>query len=274
MIESVANAQIKQLIKLRKKPKERWKQGLFLAEGWKLAKEAVELGMAKKLYVTQIGLELWKEMVEKQKEESKKDTRLVNASLEVVSDTIFANITDMISPQGILALVKMPCYDMESIFLQEKANLLFLEEIRDPGNLGTIFRTAECAGINGIILSNGCVDIFNPKVVRATMGTILRMPFVYVQDFILAMKRAKEYKIQIFGAHLKGKQNFFLENYQGKTAFLIGNEANGMTEKASLTADVLVKIPMEGHSESLNASIAASLIMYEAYRQKLFAGKI
>ena len=106
------------------------------------------------------------------------------------------------------------------------------------------------------------------------MGTILRMPFVYVQDFILAMKRAKEYKIQIFGAHLKGKQNFFLENYQGKTAFLIGNEANGMTEKASLTADVLVKIPMEGHSESLNASIAASLIMYEAYRQKLFAGKI
>lgn len=270
MIESVANAQIKQLIKLRKKSKERWQQRLFLAEGWKLAKEATKLHMVKKLYVTKAGLNLWQEIAKEQKEEKVMDI----VPLEIVSDMVFSAITDMISPQGILALVNMPCYDIESIFSQEKVNLLFLEEIRDPGNLGTIFRTAECAGINGIILSNGCVDIFNPKVVRATMGTILRMPFVYVQDFILAMKKAKEYKIQIFGAHLKGKQNFFLENYQGKTAFLIGNEANGMTEKASLTADVLVKIPMEGHSESLNASIAASLLMYEAYRQKLFAGKI
>lgn len=264
MIESSSNAQIKLLSKLLKKPKMRWDQKLFVAEGLKLAKEAVELGIAEKLYATKSGLEAWHTIFGEDKE--------CSIAIEIVSETVFSSIADTVSPQGILALVTMPAYSIEEILSQKKANLLFLEEIRDPGNLGTIFRTAECAGINGIILSNGCVDIFNPKVVRATMGTIFRMPFVYAPDFLLAMKKAQEKEIRIFGAHLQGKQSFFQYNYEGRTAFVIGNEANGMTEQAMQAADVLVKIPMEGNSESLNASIAAAVMMYEAYRQKLLAG--
>lgn len=265
MIVSSSNAQIKLLTKLIKKSKVRQEQRMFVAEGLKLAIEAVELGIAKKLYATQAGLEAWKERVKKHENFQ----RVEKITIELVSEPIFSSITDTISPQGILALVNMPVYNMEQILSYKHANLLFLEEIRDPGNLGTIFRTAECAGVNGIILSSGCVDIFNPKVVRATMGTIFRMPFVYTNDFILAVKKAQEQQIQVFGAHLKGERNFFEENYSGKTAFMIGNEANGMTEQSMLVVDTLVKIPMEGGSESLNASIAAAIIMYEAYRQKL-----
>ena len=259
MITSTSNDQIKLLTKLMKKAKTRQEQGLFIAEGLKLAAEAVMLGRAKKLYVTEEGIDSLMEKLDGKPE----------CPVELVTGQVLSSVADTVSPQGVLALVTMPSWDMEELFLKEKANLLFLEEIRDPGNLGTIFRTAECAGVNGIILSGGCVDVYNPKVVRATMGAVFRMPFVYTDAFLEAMGRARKEGISIFGAHLKGKRSFFEEDYRGRTAFVIGNEANGMTEEAAKMADVLVKIPMEGGSESLNASVAAAVMMYEAYRQKL-----
>lgn len=258
MIASTANDQIKLLSKLMKMPKVRKEKKWFIAEGIKMTAEAVSLGMAEKIYVTESGKEALQEKL----------TKEISCPMEIVKEEVFSSIADTVSPQGVLALVKMPFYDLDTIFLQKQANLLFLENIQDPGNLGTIFRTAECAGITGIILSHGCVDIYNPKVVRATMGTIFRMPFVYTKEFLNIMNQAKKNGIQIFAAHLKGKQNFFNEDYRGKTAFLIGNEANGITEEAADMADTLVRIPMEGHSESLNASVAAAVMMYEAYRQK------
>lgn len=258
MITSAANAQIKFLTKLMKKPRVRQEYGLFAAEGIKMAAEAVGLCRANKIYATESGLEALHEKLK----------GAVGCPVELVTEQVLAGIADTVSPQGVIALVEMFSYDLDQILLQENANLLFLEEIRDPGNLGTIFRTAECAGINGIILSSGCVDIYNPKVVRATMGAVFRMPFVYTSEFLQVMSRAEKQKIRIFGAHLKGKRNFFEEDYKGRTAFVIGNEANGMTKEAAQTADVLVKIPMEGSSESLNASVAAAIMMYEAYRQK------
>lgn len=258
MITSTSNDQIKLLTKLMKKPKARWEHRLFPAEGIKLSAEAAALGRAKKIYATEQGLISLKEKLGESP----------SCGVELVTEQVLSGIADTVSPQGVLALVEMPSYELETILSEEAANLLFLEEIRDPGNLGTIFRTAECAGVNGIILSSGCVDVYNPKVVRSTMGAVFRMPFVYAEDFFAAMEQAKKQRIRIFGAHLRGRQSFFAEDYRGKTAFLIGNEANGMTEEAAQAADVLVKIPMEGGSESLNASVAAAVMMYEAYRQK------
>lgn len=258
MITSTANNQIKLLSKLMKMSKARKEKKRFIAEGMKMTAEAIRLGIAEKIYVTTLGKEALQEIFAEE----------ISCPIETVTEEVFSAITDTVSPQGVLALVKMPFYDINTIFLQKQANFLFLENIRDPGNLGTIFRTAECAGIKGIILSNGCADIYNPKVVRATMGTIFRMPFVYTREFFNIIAQAKRNGIQIFAAHLKGDRDFFKEDYRGKTAFIIGNEANGITEEVAKMADTLVKIPMEGHSESLNASIAAAIIMYEAYRQK------
>ena len=144
---------------------------------------------------------------------------------------------------------------------------LVLESIQDPGNLGTIVRTAEAADVTGIIIGGDSCDIYNPKVVRSTMGTIFRVPFVYVDDPAKAVDRLKEHGIVVYGAHLDG-----CDPYAGKlkrnNAFLIGNEGNGLTDELSSKADRLLRIPMAGQVESLNAAISATLLAYEAYRQR------
>jgi TrmH family RNA methyltransferase len=243
-----------------KKAKLRKEEGSFVVEGIKMAAEAVLLERVEKIYATERGFEALVERLERQPE----------CPVELVSEQVFSGISDTVSPQGVLALVGMVSYSLDRMMESENANLLFLEEVRDPGNLGTIFRTAECAGVNGIVLSSGCVDVYNPKVVRATMGAVFRMPFVCVEDFIGVIEETKRHGVRIFGASLLGERDFFEEDFRGKTGVVIGNEANGMSKEAEKAADVLVRIPMEGGAESLNASMAAGVMMYEGYRQKRY----
>ena len=146
--------------------------------------------------------------------------------------------------------------------------LLVLENLQDPGNLGTMMRTAEGAGVTGVLLSRGCVDIYNPKTIRSTMGSIYRVPFLYTDDLLGDMDRLHEKGIVTYAAHLKGKGFYDEESYKGPTAFLIGNEGNGLTDELSEKAKQYIKIPMEGQLESLNAAVAAAILMYEASRQR------
>ena len=146
--------------------------------------------------------------------------------------------------------------------------LLFLENIQDPGNLGTMMRTAEGAGVTGIIMSRETTDIYNPKTIRATMGSLYRMPFVYVDDFCETIRMAKAQGIRLYAAHLKGKHTYDGEDYRKPSGFLIGNEGNGLTEEAADSATDYIRIPMGGQLESLNAAIAAAVLMYEANRQR------
>ena len=143
-----------------------------------------------------------------------------------------------------------------------------LDNLQDPGNLGTIFRTAEAAGVTGIVLSRDCVDIYNPKVIRSTMGAVYRMPFVYVEDLLEALNVMKKKGIKTYAAHLKGKNSYDKEDYKEACAFLIGNEGNGLREEVSNMADTWIRIPMEGQAESLNAAVAAAVLMFEAARQR------
>jgi TrmH family RNA methyltransferase len=149
-----------------------------------------------------------------------------------------------------------------------KACLLLLEDIRDPGNLGTMIRTAEGAGVTGIILNGSSVDIYNPKVIRSTMGSIYRVPFYYAEDFFEVLTEVKKQGIIIYAAHLLGKPYDTEDSFRMKCAFLIGNEANGLSKEVSAMADALIKIPMAGKVESLNAAVAAAILMYEAARQR------
>ena len=146
--------------------------------------------------------------------------------------------------------------------------ILVLENLQDPGNLGTILRTAEGAGVTGVLMSEGCVDIYNPKVIRSTMGSVFRMPFCYTADLQGVLTEWKKRGIRIFAAHLHGENSFTQESYQEGSAFLIGNESQGLTEETAQLADCLIRIPMRGKVESLNASVAASLLVYEAMRQR------
>ena len=145
---------------------------------------------------------------------------------------------------------------------------MVLDNLQDPGNLGTIVRTAEGAGVTGVIMSKETVDIYNPKVIRSTMGSIYRMPFYYADDIFETVEELQKRGIKVYAAHLQG-EGFYEKDYRTGTAFLVGNEGNGLTDRITGMADEKIRIPMMGKVESLNAAIAATLMAYEALRQRL-----
>ena len=255
MITSTANKQVKNIIQLTKKTKERQEQQVFVAEGIRIYEE-VPQGLLQAVYVSESFLE---------KKEHKQ--KLAGIQYETVSDSVFQRMSDTKTPQGILCVVRQPHYSLEDLLVQKQAHLLVLEGIQDPGNLGTILRTGEGAGITGIILS-GCVDLFAPKTVRSTMGSICRVPFYFADDLHGTLSELKQRQVTIYAAHLKGVACYDAFDYQGATAFLIGSEANGLTEETAAMADAYLKIPMSERLESLNAAMAAGILMYEVNRQR------
>lgn len=253
MITSTSNSQVKQAAALAKKARERRQTGLFLAEGRKMYEEAPKSWL-EKVYVTE--------------EYVKDHGEPEGAAWELVSGEVMKAMADTQTPQGILALVRQPKWSVSDVWNGENPHIIMLETLQDPGNLGTILRAGEGAGITGVIMNRETADIFNPKVIRSTMGSIYRVPFVYVDDLGEAAEMAKARKIHLFAAHLKGKNSYDREDYRGGCGFLIGNEARGLTDETAALADCWVKIPMLGKVESLNAAVAASVLMFEAARQR------
>lgn len=265
MITSTANVQVKELVRLMKKSRARNEARVFLVEGPRMTGELIcdsdWRPRIERIYLS----ESYAERNQREREELQR-----TAGTEILSDTVFAHVSDTKTPQGILAVVKRRVYDMRDILGPdpEHAHVLVLDNLQDPGNLGTIFRTAEAAGVSGIILSRDCVDIYNPKVVRSTMGAILRMPFLYVDDLPGTSGELKDAGIKVYAAHLKGEHAYDEEDYKTGCAFLIGNEGNGLRDEVAECADHLVIIPMQGKAESLNAAVAASVLMFEVSRQR------
>lgn len=193
---------------------------------------------------------------------------LTRFEYEVVSDSVFKAVSDTQTPQGILCLVKKPEYELSQLLRGDKTHLLVLESIQDPGNLGTMLRTGEGAGISGVIMNQTTVDLFNPKTIRSTMGSIYRVPFFVTKDLEETIGDLKKQGIKVYAAHLKGTMSYDEPNYKGPTAFMIGNEGNGLSDAIADLSDTYIRIPMEGQVESLNAAISATLLMYETNRQR------
>lgn len=256
MITSVSNRQVKNIIQLNKKAKERNKQNVFVAEGLKMFLEAPK-DRINKVYISESFC---------QKENYQEI--LKGMEYELVEDTVFRSISDTQTPQGILCLIRQYQYCIEEIISIGIPHLLLIENLQDPGNLGTIIRTGEGAGVTGVIMSKATVDIYNPKTIRSTMGSIYRMPFCYTEDLNAVLDLLREKEITSYAAHLKGNHFYDKEDYKKAAAFFIGNEGNGLTDEFAKKADRYVKIPMEGKVESLNAAIAAAILMYEVYRQR------
>ena len=276
IISSKDNKRIKYIRSLLEKGGIRKKNHSFVVEGIKLVDEALEYGNVLDIIVSE---SLYEEIVSGDlarngllSDNGKHIIKQVKqgTSLTVVSDAVFKSVSETITPQGILAEVEMPKHRLlEEKFLEiayektGKIKLLILEDTADPGNLGTIMRTAEAAGVTGVIMGKGTVDIFNPKVVRSTMGSIFRLPFSYVDDLKAVILRLKRDGISFYATHLKGKESYRDISYSDKAGILIGNEARGLSDEIANLADTYVIIPMQGKVESLNAAVAAALMLYE-----------
>ena len=186
----------------------------------------------------------------------------------MITEEISRRLGDTQSPQGIFCICEVLDKRPGDDTIEKNGSYIALENIQDPGNLGTILRAGEGAGVTGVIMSRDTVDIYSPKVIRSTMGSVLRMPFLYTEDFTAVCKRLGREGVRLFAAHLKGMNNYDRQDYTGNVGFLIGNEANGLTEAAAEAADCCIQIPMAGKVESLNAAVAASVLMFEAARQR------
>lgn len=262
MITSHSNKSVREVIQLNQKAKARNRQGLFVVEGIKMFAEAPE-DRIDRVYIAEraeAGLR------------SAYGDKLNRLSAEIVSDDVFDKMSDTQTPQGILCLVRQFQYGIEDLLAagHDKKHALFilLEDLQDPGNLGTIFRTGEGAGVDGIIMSRQTVDIYNPKTIRSTMGSVYRVPFLYTDDLCETIRTLQKKDINVYAAHLDGMKYYDEYDYRRGTAFLIGNEGNGLRKETAGCADEYLRIPMEGSVESLNAAVASSILLYEAHRQR------
>lgn len=253
MITSAANSRIKQVVQWQSKAKERRKDGVYLVEGIKMYQEA-PVEEILEVYVSE--------------EAEEKVRSLDKHSYDVVAADVFRKMSDTQTPQGVLTVLRQPQYTLEGLLEQENPLLVILENLQDPGNLGTILRTGEGAGITGIIMTEQTVDIFNPKTIRATMGSVYRVPFVYISDMKETLYKLHAKGIHTYAAHLEGSTYYDSFSFKEPTAFIIGNEGNGLRRETAQMAEHYLKIPMEGQVESLNAAMATGLLMYEAHRQR------
>lgn len=256
MITSSTNARIKNIVQLNTSSRERREQGVFVAEGTKMFLEAPEDSI-RQVFVS-----------ESYYDRREHHERLERVPYEIVEDSVFKKASDTINPQGILCVIEQRQYYIEEMLTSPNPLLMVLEGLQDPGNLGTIIRTGEGAGVTGIIMDRNTADVYNPKVIRATMGSVYRVPFLYAEELPKILEQLKERTIKLYAAHLQGRHFYYEEDYRGGSAFLIGNEGNGLSEEISACADIRIRIPMQGQVESLNAAVSASILMYETMRQR------
>lgn len=247
MIQNITSSENKilKLVKHLSKKSKRERNGLFIAEGARIVDDAVKDGHIEFIVATS-------------------PCNDFAGDQYIVSEQLFAKLSDTKTPQGIMAVCRMPQWDDED--LKSARLVLVCENTSDPGNLGTMLRTAEAAGADGVILAGNTVDLYNPKTVRSTMGSVFRVPVFTGGEYIDVLKSLG---FTLAVTCLDGAKSLYDADSSGsKIALAIGNEAHGITKALMEKADLRIKIPMSGKVESLNAAIAASVCLYE-YRRRL-----
>lgn len=259
VISSKDNEFIKHIKKLKDK-KYRDISKEFIIEGIKLIKEAIEEKAEIKQIVVCDNCQntdvIPKELM----------YEIAKYECVYVTENIFKTISDVNTPQGILAIIGRNTAETEIDYTQDI--IVALDDIQDPGNLGTILRTVDSVGLNQILVSKGTADSYNPKVVRSTMGAIFRVKIIECEDLENTLKEVKKHKYQLAITSLQTKNSIYDVEFN-KKVIVIGNEANGVKKEIQDMADVKVKIPMLGKTESLNASVATGIVLYEYVRQKI-----
>ncbi len=258
LITSKDNDFIKHLKKLKDK-KYREEYGEFIVEGIKMIQEAIdEKAIIKDIIVC--------DDCKNQEYFSKEFLyEIAKYNCIYVTEKVFLQITDVTNPQGILAIIDRKKIDSDINY--DSDLFLILDNIQDPGNMGTILRTADSINLKQIIVAKGTADVYNPKVVRSTMGAIFRVKVIEIEDLTKVVKEMKKRKIKVYATDLATNSSIYDVDYK-KSAIIIGNEANGVSKQLLDLADQKIKIPMIGKTESLNAAVATGIILYEAVRTK------
>lgn len=252
VITSKENSLIKLISALQTSPKRREENGVFVLEGLRICSDAYDNGIRfDKLIISDTAALKYEADITAFAENSEECYK--------IPDSLFKKISDTASPQGIIALAKMP--ERCASGLEKSGRYIALENLADPSNLGAVARTAEALGVSGIILSkNGC-DPYSPKSLRASMGTLLRIPVFIFEDFAEDLKKTG---LKTFACVVdKDARSINSIQFSDGCALIIGNEANGITDETKAIADSLITIPMKGKAESLNAAVAASISMWE-----------
>ena len=254
MITSTSNQRVKELSQIQKKSKIRSREGIFIAEGIRMVRETPHERLVGLYFSESFEKKYGKEVLDVISGGDLKVREQIRKKTEILSDAVFSYVSDTKTPQGVLAVVHQMEYTLGQMTEGAIPHLMILDNLQDPGNLGT--------------MSRDCVDIYNPKTIRSTMGALYRMPFLYVDDLKETIHTLKEQNIKSYAAHLDGKNTYDKEDYRQGTAFLIGNEGNGLREEIAQCADTWIRIPMCGQVESLNAAVAATVLMFEVSRQR------
>lgn len=261
IITSSSNKIIKD-IKLLHKKKDRWKQKKFFIEGIRSVEQCIKSD-GKIVHIVYSS-----ELLSRDGENFLSDIENENYDFYKIPGKIFKEISDTDNPQGVLAVVEFNECELKSAY-KENNFFIILDRVQDPGNLGTIIRTADAFGANGVIVTSGCVDVYNPKTIRATMGSIFQIPIVHIGDIIEVIDILKSKNINIISSSLDTDKYSYDIDFKSDCALVVGNEAKGISDEVIDASDKLVKIPMAGEAESLNAAIASGVLMYEVLRQRV-----
>lgn len=258
MITSNQNPLIKELQVLQKKKTERNNQKVFIVEGLRAVREIPSTW------------EIHQYVVAKSFAQEATQMRLSNEiPVTRVADSVFEAISDTKTPQGIMAVVSQLDDPLDQIIHEEAGFFIIADQVQDPGNLGTLIRTAHASGVSGIFLSKGCVDLYNPKTIRATMGSVFHIPIVLDMEMEEIINVLMGENTTIYATALEKSNILYDYDYTKKIAIVIGNEANGISETTKKMVSNFIQIPMPGGAESLNASIAAGICMFEVVRQRM-----
>lgn len=269
-IASSENTMIKKAMKLKQR-KMREKEGLYFIEGLSLCREA----LAAAVNIDTLMIRESEYYSEKNGEYEDLLEQSSKAGIEtvVVKDGLFNKLTNTETPQGIAAVAKCRYWDAGSFFAADKSggqgNILVLDRIQDPGNAGTLLRTAEAVGCQGVLVVKGTVDLYSPKVVRAAAGSLFRLPLLFTADAQETVRLLHSRGKRVVAAIPYCENFHFQTRLDRNVAFVIGNEAGGVSADFLEMSDCQVKIPMCEPVESLNAAVAAGVIMYESLRQKI-----
>ncbi|OGC35180.1 hypothetical protein A2311_03110 [candidate division WOR-1 bacterium RIFOXYB2_FULL_48_7] len=249
------STKISEVKNLLEKRAARRRAGLFVVEGPHLIEEACE-------YLEYI---VYCEKLPIVKELLDKGFPAIKVSREQ-----FADLSQVETPQGVLGVARQVDVPLTSLQLATGHWLLiYCLGIQDPGNLGTIIRSADALGAGGIILSKGTVDLYNPKVVRATQGSLFHLPLVIVENDSQALAALKNHQVKILAATLRNAKDITAIDLRPSVAIVLGNEGAGLPDEIVTLADEKIKIPMPGGAESLNVGMAATVMLYEALRQRI-----
>jgi TrmH family RNA methyltransferase len=259
VITSLQNDKVKAMAALLEK-KHRDRSGTFLVEGIHLVQEAFKSDskVHTVVYDAERGMP----------QELKQVLEHADCELIEASRAVMAKCTGTDTPPPVFGVVAKPEPDREALF-RPQSLVVVLDGVRDPGNAGTIIRSADAVGADAVLLGLGCVDLYNPKTVRSTMGSLFHLP-VIEGDLAELLSEAKRQGIKLVGTSLAADADCYRYDWRGPTWLLLGSEANGLSPHALDLVDDNVIIPMRGRSESLNVAMAATVLLYEAMRQRYF----